>query len=93
MANEIWLRQDHRDVKCTRLETACLKIHAWLPLVRCASRVKQFKVKVVICVNPSDMDATDANDDAFGIDVIFPDGDKTAPCCPHGKSTSTAKLR
>lgn len=31
------------------------------------------------------MDKTETNDDSFGIEVILSDGDKSAPCCPHGK--------
>ncbi|XP_073331364.1 rRNA N6-adenosine-methyltransferase ZCCHC4 [Pagrus major] len=38
------------------------------------------------------MDVTEAIDDSFGIDVIFPDGDKTAPCCPHGPTLLFEKV-
>lgn len=37
------------------------------------------------------MDKTEDNDESFGIEVIVPDGDKTTPCCPHGKSKCTGQ--
>uniref|UniRef100_A0A673B9E8 GRF-type domain-containing protein n=1 Tax=Sphaeramia orbicularis TaxID=375764 RepID=A0A673B9E8_9TELE len=38
------------------------------------------------------MDVTDAKDDSFGIEVILPDGDKKAPCCPHGPTLLFEKV-
>ncbi|KAK5876274.1 hypothetical protein CesoFtcFv8_027260 [Champsocephalus esox] len=38
------------------------------------------------------MDVPDANDDSFGIEVILPDGVKTAPCCPHGPTLLFEKV-
>uniref|UniRef100_UPI0037E9AA80 rRNA N6-adenosine-methyltransferase ZCCHC4 n=1 Tax=Semicossyphus pulcher TaxID=241346 RepID=UPI0037E9AA80 len=38
------------------------------------------------------MDITEANDDTFGIEVILQDGDKTAPCCPHGPTLLFEKV-
>ncbi|XP_028420195.1 rRNA N(6)-adenosine-methyltransferase ZCCHC4 [Perca flavescens] len=38
------------------------------------------------------MDVTEANDDSFGIEVILPQGGKTAPCCPHGPTLLFEKV-
>ncbi|KAL3046761.1 rRNA N6-adenosine-methyltransferase ZCCHC4 [Trematomus bernacchii] len=38
------------------------------------------------------MDVPDANNDSFGIEVILPDGGKTAPCCPHGPTLLFEKV-
>uniref|UniRef100_A0A3Q3AXK3 rRNA N(6)-adenosine-methyltransferase ZCCHC4 n=1 Tax=Kryptolebias marmoratus TaxID=37003 RepID=A0A3Q3AXK3_KRYMA len=38
------------------------------------------------------MDLTESNPDGLGIEVILPDGDKPAPCCPHGPTLLFEKV-
>lgn len=38
------------------------------------------------------MDVTEAADESFGIEVILPEGEKTAPCCPHGPTLLFEKV-
>uniref|UniRef100_A0A4W6DGF4 GRF-type domain-containing protein n=1 Tax=Lates calcarifer TaxID=8187 RepID=A0A4W6DGF4_LATCA len=38
------------------------------------------------------MDVAEAYDDSFGIEVILPEGGKTAPCCPHGPTLLFEKV-
>lgn len=38
------------------------------------------------------MDVAAAADDTFGIEVIVAEGDKTAPCCPHGPTLLFEKV-
>uniref|UniRef100_A0A3Q3X8E1 GRF-type domain-containing protein n=1 Tax=Mola mola TaxID=94237 RepID=A0A3Q3X8E1_MOLML len=40
----------------------------------------------------NNMDTTEAGNDSFGIDVILSDGDKPAPCCPHGPTLLFEKI-
>lgn len=37
------------------------------------------------------MEITEGNEGSFGIEVVLQDGDKTAPCCPHGEVTIKGK--
>lgn len=38
------------------------------------------------------MDETEANDGSFAVEVILPDGDEAAPCCPHGPTLLFEKV-
>ncbi|XP_062300814.1 rRNA N6-adenosine-methyltransferase ZCCHC4 [Scomber scombrus] len=38
------------------------------------------------------MDTSATADESFGIEVIIPEGDKTAPCCPHGPTLLFEKV-
>lgn len=41
----------------------------------------------------TDMKQNENYGDTFGIEVILPDDDKPAPCCPHGKQQKMRVLK
>lgn len=57
---------------------------AWF--LRLKTRVRRLKIEVSGFSNLlKDMEKNEASEESFGIEIVLPDGDKPAPCCPHGQ--------